>query len=233
MRSHEQVVGLLDLLSREIAGLQRGKKQILAAPNLNAGDRTDRADRIARDIERKERERLQVLEDLVAYPPYYRQYETPLQQFVSDAPVEKSVFVMTKYPDGQDAGRDSQLQRVIDAVTDAVRQCGFEPRLANAKKYHPNLWENVEVYLLGCSRGIAIVENKFKPQLNPNVAMEWGWMRARVKPVLYLVEKEMDVTPADVNGLIQDRFAWDNPAPDIRQAIFRELKASSPAAAGV
>jgi hypothetical protein len=44
--------------------------------------------------------------------------------------------------------------------------------------------------MLARSRGIAIVEDRFNPNLNSNVAMEWGWMRAMNKPVLYLVEAD-------------------------------------------
>ena len=56
--------------------------------------------------------------------------------------------------------------------------------------YFDDVWSNVELYLLGCRYGIAIVEDRFKPELNPNVAMEWGWMRGLGKDVLFLVEKQ-------------------------------------------
>lgn len=72
---------------------------------------------------------------------------------------------------------DVQLEAVIQAVRDAVEGCGYIPRIARDNQYHPILWDNVELYLLGCRRGIAIVEDKYLPELNPNVAMEWGWMR--------------------------------------------------------
>ena len=111
-----------------------------------------------------------------------------------------SVFIMTKYPDGADAERDAELQTVIDTAKAAVSGCGFYPSMANAEVRHPNLSENVEVHMLACSHGVAIVENKFRPDLNPNVAMEWGWMRAMRKPVLYLVEKDVKVAPADAAG---------------------------------
>jgi hypothetical protein len=62
------------------------------------------------------------------------------------------------------------------------------------------------------------VESKFKPELNPNVAMEWGWMRAMRKPVLYLVEKDAK-PPADVAGLIKARFDWLNPKADIPRLV--------------
>jgi predicted nucleotide-binding protein len=77
--------------------------------------------------------------------------------------------------------------------------------------------------MLACARGIAIVEDKFNPKLNSNVAMEWGWMRAMRKPVLYLVENTVAVVPADVAGLIQSRFDWKNPQGDIPALVAKEL----------
>ncbi len=86
------------------------------------------------------------------------------------------------------------------------------------------LRENIECHMLACSHGIAIVENQFEPELNPNVAMEWGCMRAMRKPVLYLVEKSMEVAPADVAGLIKERFDWLNPQADIPELVNNYLR---------
>jgi hypothetical protein len=80
-----------------------------------------------------------------------------------------------------------QLEAVIQAARDAVQGCGYVSRVAKDIEYHGLLWDNVELFLLGCKRGIAILEDKFLPELNPNVAMEWGWMRGMG---LYLVEKD-------------------------------------------
>ena len=233
MRSFEQALAILAVLAKDLQNLERGRKAILAAANLNAGDRTEREEKLADDIRKKELERIDVLRDLVMFPPHHAQYDALLKPFCADGACERSVFVMTKYPDGENAARDQELQRVTDAVTQAITECGFMPRLASKKKYHANLWENVELYLLCCRRGIAIVEDKFKPLLNPNVAMEWGWMRAMGKPVLYLVEKEAKVTPADLGGLIKAQFDWADPVADVRHAVFMELTGAAPPAAVV
>jgi hypothetical protein len=78
--------------------------------------------------------------------------------------------------------------------------------------------------MLACARGIAIVEDRFKPELNPNVAMEWGWMRAMQKPVLYQVETNVRILPVDVMGLIKSRFDWQNPQADIPQLVESDLR---------
>jgi hypothetical protein len=83
---------------------------------------------------------------------------------------------MTKFPDaGKPAALNAELMAVIQAVCDAVAGRGYVARLASDTPYHNILWDNVELYLLGCKRGVAIVEDKYLPELNPNVAMEWGW----------------------------------------------------------
>jgi predicted nucleotide-binding protein len=71
-----------------------------------------------------------------------------------------------------------------------------------------------------------LVEDRFNTKLNPNVAMEWGWMRVMGKPVLYLVEKLVPPAhlPADLAGLIKSRFDWDNPQADIPLLVTEELK---------
>ena len=55
--------------------------------------------------------------------------------------------------------------------------------------------------------------------------MEWGWMRAMNKKVLYLVEKSVtaEQIQPDVMGLISSRFDWDNPEADIHRLITENL----------
>jgi hypothetical protein len=154
-------------------------------------------------------------------PTLFKQY---LTNFHAIADFEKSVFVMTKFPEpASQAAIDLQLRAVIQAVIDAVRDCGYRARLANEQRFHAGLWDNVELYLLGSRRGIAIVENKYLDELNPNVAMEWGWMRGMGRDVLYLVEKDFGRARADWNGFIQDSFDWAHPVPDIAAAVRRWL----------
>jgi hypothetical protein len=41
-------------------------------------------------------------------------------------------------------------------------------------EHHKHLWDDVELYLLGCSKGVAILEDCYEPELYPNVAMGSG-----------------------------------------------------------
>jgi hypothetical protein len=109
---------------------------------------------------------------------------------------------------------------VLDATAASVRAGGFIPRVARGpRRYHSALWDNVELHLLGCRQGVAIVEDKHTDELNPNVSMEWGWMRGMGKSVLFLVEEHFSQNRADVEGLIRDGFRWDEPETTIRAAV--------------
>lgn len=163
------------------------------------------------------------LESCLRYPPGHVRHFSLLEQFHEIAPFEKSVFIMTKYPEG-DREVDRELRSLIDCVKFVVKTFGCVPRLANERNYHDQLWDNVELCLLGSSRAIAIVEDKCMSELNPNVAMEWGWMRCLRRPVLYLVEESFDKDRADWSGLIKAPFAWPGAAKEVEAAVARLFK---------
>jgi len=166
-----------------------------------------------------------VIMQLTRFPRHFIKHAEKLSDFYRHYDYDKSIFAMTKFPDSEKADNHEQLATVISCVEVAVRSCGYEPRIARgSSRYYDALWENVELHLLGCSRGIAIVEDKAKTELNPNVAMEWGFMRAMGKPVLYLEEESFSSSRADWSGLIHDQFSWTNPAPGIENAIANWLK---------
>lgn len=136
---------------------------------------------------------------------------------------------MTKFPEKKSPA-DLQLKKVIKHVKDGIKKIKnirtddyYFPRIASEKDYHNSLWDNVELYLLGCSKAVAIVEDKYLKELNPNVAMEWGWMRGMGKDVLFLVEKDFNNFRADWSGLTKYEFDWKNPVPGINTALKKWL----------
>ena len=160
------------------------------------------------------------LEAFLNFPPRHGRHQMHLDAFWRRGSYEKSVFVMTKFPEEPvTAAKDTELGRVLEAVCTAVKAAGFVPRIASDRDYHEQLWDNVELYMLGCQRGIAVVEDRYLPELNPNVAMEWGWMRGMSKRVLYLVEKTFTRSRADFSGLLSKRFSWEEPEPGISAAV--------------
>ena len=203
----------LDIL--KIAQLEKDRLDLLNSP-LNAAMKDERDRELKEEIGKRRSWTTRVLIDLATFPPHHAKHSQQLEEFKKAGGFEKSVFIMTKFPDPKKpAPVDAQLDKVIRVVCDAVSACNFKPRLASEKHYYGDLWDNVELYLLGCCRGIAIVEEKYLPELNPNVAMEWGWMRGMGRSVLYLVEKDFKKYRADWGGLIESTFDWNRPEEDI------------------
>jgi hypothetical protein len=212
------------LISRRLS-LQNDINQV-ATMGLSAALADEERQRLQKE-EREARARsLKQLEDLLSFPPRHIRHKEQLDDFWRDGTYELSVFVMTKFPRTGAAAQanDAELEKVLAAVSAAVQRAGFHSRIARDGHYHPQLWDNVELHMLGCGRGIAIVEDKYLPELNPNVAMEWGWMRATVKPVLFLIEKEFTNLRADFEGLLRAEFSWADPEPGISAAVADFLK---------
>ena len=157
----------------------------------------------------------QMVEETVRFPPYHARHLQLLNGFWQKGTYDKSVFIMTKFPpdpgDPAETADDQQLRKVIQTVSDSITAAGWTPRIASEQAFHPALWDNVELFLLACSRGVAIVEDRCRPELNPNVAMEWGWMRGMGKRILFLVESKFNHLRADWNGLIRSDFTWETP----------------------
>ena len=196
------------------------QRDLLSATTPNQAMRDELSKTVQRFIDQNRAETKAVVTELVRWPPHKREHFDKLDDFFKDHGYEKSVFIMTKYPDNPPkSALDTQLLAVIDLVKAAVKIHGYTPALASDKRYHPELFRNIEVYLLGCSRAIAIVESKHTNELNPNVTMEWGWLRASDRQVLYLVEKDFDKARADIKGLIEDYFDWNNPKPGVDAAV--------------
>jgi hypothetical protein len=156
------------------------------------------------------------LTKLVMFPPHHlgphdaklRGFHWQPGEYDVVGSYHKSVFIMTKFPDPDLPDRLSrQLQSVIDSVATSIKKAGYCPRIARQTR-EAWLWGNVELYLLGCGLGVAILEDKYQKELNPNVALEWGWMKAMYKPVLFLKERGFAHQRADWMGLISQPFTW-------------------------
>lgn len=159
-----------------------------------------------------------VLEQLDREPNRHARHFDRLKQFRAHGSYEDSVFVMTKYPEHGDPGADA-LKAVIDVVREGITARGLRPRIAADESHHRWLWDNVELFLLGCARGVAVVEDRYRPELNPNVAMEWGWMVGMGRHVLFLREQGFGHDRADWAGLHSYEFDWDDPRPGIDAAL--------------
>jgi len=177
----------------------------------------------SRQITAKRREARQYLEaNLLRFPPsHFADHSGKLREFFDQGSYEKSVFIMTKFPES-DEGDDAKLKIIIEEVKTVIADAGLIPRIATFE-YHEELRRNVELYLLGSARGVAIVEDRCRKEMNPNVAFEWGWMKGMGKRVFYLMEEEFAHSRADWSGLLNKTFSWDNPADGIRRALTEWL----------
>ena len=183
-------------------------------------------DHYSRSVEVDDEQIIKLLRDLVRFPPHLnRQFDVQPTFYENGATYEDSVFIMTKFPraDLRTIRRTGSPGPVITHAVECVRANGYHPRIASEPRppYHAALWDNVEAYLFCCGNGVAIVEDKYKDEFNPNVAMEWGWMRATEKRVLYLIEKDFKHLRADTQGLLSEEFVWDAPLPGIQAAITK------------
>lgn len=216
----ETLTEIAKLLTLE-ARTERDRRRNFQDAERPKAFRDERDAALVKELERLRDDKRRRLDELVRYPPFHDRHFSKIDQFYTavNCSFEKCVFIMTKFPEGNSA-LDTQLKRVIDAVQSVVTECGYVPRIASEQPpFHNLLWDNVELYLLGSSRGIAILESKYKPELNPNVAMEWGWMRGMGRHILPLVEEDFAYQRADWGGLIESRFDWNNPEDSIRPAV--------------
>ena len=189
--------------------------------------------RLEGNLDSCHREMRYTIEEFRNQPSHHHRHFPLLPKFwelreVEPKKFEKSVFIMTKYPENTHTdpsirAKAAQLQTIIDLVKDEIRQRNHIPRMANDCYYHPILWDNVELYLLGSKCGVAIVEDNYMPELNPNVAMEWGWMRAMGREVLFLCEQSFQHDRADWEGFLKEIFDWEDPQPGIRNGLDKLL----------
>lgn len=199
------------------AMLQRRAREMNAADFDDNRERYDRSVREARDAIEK-----YLQSKVVRFGGHLDRHATALKKFSSVASYDKSAFIMTKYPDGDDDD-SKKLQRVIDLVAENLETGGFKPRVAKDVKYHDSVWDNVELNALGSTLGVAVCESRYRPEFNPNVAMEWGWMRGMGRTVIFLVESQFKLR-ADVEGIIRETFDWEDVDGTIPVAVVNALK---------
>ena len=179
-----------------------------------------------RRVEEDEARIRQLLTELVRFPPHHDRHFKIMETFHdAGSTYDNTVFIMTKFPEAHNPSpQHVRLAEVIEHLVTSLKNNGYHPRIASEQRppYHQGLWDNVEAYLFCCGNGVAIVENKCNNEFNPNVAMEWGWMRAMDKRVLYLIEKDFKHI-ADTSGLQYGQFSWDDPQPGIIAAINKHF----------
>lgn len=164
------------------------------------------------------------LEHAPFVPPGYEHLMQPLSLFFKDHPsYQQNVFLMTRFAE------HLGLNHAIETIVSHLEEKGYAGLKANDKTYYVGdrvLWNNVCVYMIGCSKGVAILEDIVKSDFNPNIALEYGFMRALNKPVLILADKDFQRISADVMGILYERFDLRKPET-AKPALWNWLKESS------
>lgn len=140
-------------------------------------------------------------------PDHFTVYGADLDRFWDDEAHDRSVFVMMKFPgSGMDDTHVNLLQTLFRCVEAELARFGLVARRADDKTYRNELWDNLSVYMLGCKFGVALLEDRVKDEFNPNVALEYGFMRALGRDVVLLRDEGFSNTRADVIGTIAKPF---------------------------
>jgi hypothetical protein len=155
-------------------------------------------------------------------PPGYRFLADECAVFLKDHPTyETNVFIMTRLQRG-----NRLLEELDKELRKAIRAHGLNPVRADDRMYMAdrNVWNNVCVYMICCKLGVAILEDRVQDEFNPNVALEYGFMRALNKPCLLLADTSFRNLRADILGTLRETFDITNIHESISEPIERWLK---------
>jgi hypothetical protein len=154
----------------------------------------------------------------------YQKLAEPIRMFFQDTVrgcenYEKNVFIMTRFQEG-----DETLAKIDELIRHTLESRGLVGHRADDRCYPEdrNLWDNVCTYMFGCKYGIAVLEDIIVEEFNPNVALEYGFMRGLGKPTLLLKEKRFPAR-ADILGTIWEEFDILKLQATVPKAINRWL----------
>lgn len=155
-------------------------------------------------------------------PPGYQFLAEECARFFKDHPhYERNVFIMTRFVLG-----NRLLEKLNKEIRSALRSYGLDPVRADDKMYmrDRNLWNNVCVCMICCKYGIAILEDRVADEFNPNIALEYGFMRALNKPTLLLADASFRNLRADIIGTLREHFNITDIKDTIRRPLEKWLK---------
>jgi CheY-like chemotaxis protein len=156
------------------------------------------------------------------FPLGYLKLEEGMRSFFRDeqngcVDYNKNVFIMTRFQP-----KNPQLESIDQVLRKSLAAHGLCGHRADDRCYvtDRNLWDNVCVYMLGCKFGVAVLEDIIQEEFNPNVALEYGFMRGLGKHVLLLKESRFHPR-ADIMGTLWEELDIFNIDSSIETAINR------------
>lgn len=159
-------------------------------------------------------------------PPGYEHLASGVQRFREDYGYDRSVFVMMKFPDPASCSPEDlelldDLWLTIDHTLNAY---GLKARRADKRAYVDQLWENVCIYMLGSRYGLAVLEDRVSAEMNPNVALEYGFMKALNRQVALLRDIAFKHDRADLTGKLAMPFEIGEGKKLDRKSVTRSLQ---------
>ena len=148
--------------------------------------------------------------------PGYEGLEPFVNSFFQDHPdFASNVFIAMRFRSGK------QFVEMHDAVRSALAKYGLKGLRSDDKTYphDGDLWNNICVYMMGCKFGVCIFEEIDEREFNPNVPLEYGFMRALNRQVLLLKDIRMPKMPADITGKLYRSFDTYNITLTIHEQI--------------
>lgn len=118
----------------------------------------------------------------------------------------QNVFVAMRLGDRKQ-GDDIEL-----ALRVALAKYGLIALRAKKRMYDVSgdPWMNACVYMIGCKYAVCVFEEGEKGELNPDIAMQAGFLGALNRPVLLLKEQELPVVTNDMFRAQYRKFDRDN-----------------------
>lgn len=123
-------------------------------------------------------------------PPSVLGWKGMIEKFLSNYPFDKSVFIMVRYRDKNDA--------LLNSIKTCLRNLNLNAILAKEHRLTDDLYNPVAC-LLCCSKGIAIFdEAEMEQKFNPNVAYELGMMHLLGRDCLLLKNQSLQSLNTDI-----------------------------------
>ena len=131
---------------------------------------------------------------------------------------QKTAFIMMRF------GTTETHRIITQTIKETLAERGLTALRADDKWYDPDLYTNMQTYMYGCGFGIAVFERIESDAVNPNVALEVGYMSGLRKPVCLLKDRTITVLQADLMGRLYKPFDPQHVQASISEQLTKWLE---------
>ena len=133
MISQKDNIKVLEYLVRAQVQKEDERKQ-LSNSGLPPAFEDEKRSELDREIQKMRQQFIEHLERIELFPSRHVRHIKELSNFWKDGSYSDSVFIMTKFPEGN-GNMDKKLEALLDVIKDSVVGQGYKPRLASDKHY--------------------------------------------------------------------------------------------------